>query len=200
MAIIENVEFWWVKCDPKNPVKNPDASKPDHWEIQLRTTDKDLAMHWAKNNVKFKPLRRTVKDANGEVVTDDLGEPKKEIVKNEAGLPYFAVNLRKKTVKANGEEATPVSVIGGMEPLDPKKVGNGSFGNVRVFQYEYTYQGKDGIATMLMALQVTKLKEYVASGDQEGFKPMEMEIIKDETAGKVNEEPPHDDLNDEIPF
>jgi len=218
MAIIEGVELWWVKCDPKNPVKNPEAGKPDHWEVNLRTTDKELAMYWAKNNVRFKPLRRKVKGDDGEFVMDDLGEPVRELVKDDNGKPYFAVTLRKKVRKANGEDSEPVKILGGMNDLDPKTIGNKSIGNVRVFQYDYTYQGKDGIASMLMAIQVTKLLEYKPE-EGESFKSVEMEVVpaadgdttpsaksqskpnKGSGKAKQKEESDFDeDLDDDIPF
>jgi len=210
MAIIEGVELWWVKCDPKNPVKNPDAGKADHWELSARTTDKELALRWAKDNVRFKPLRKKVRDSQGNFVLDDMGEEVREIVKDEAGKPYFAVSLRKKVTKANGEPSEPVKILGGMNDLDSKVIGNGSIGNIRIFQYPYTYEGKDGIASMLMAVQVTKLLKYEPE-EGEAFASVEMEVVggSDEPAPKPKKKPAKavvkdvledEDLDDAIPF
>lgn len=198
MAIIKNVELWWTKVDPKNPVKNADPTKPAQWEVQLRTTDKETAMHWAKNNVRFKPLRRKLKDEAGEFILDDMGEVKQEIVKNDAGLPYFAVTLRKKVTKANGEASEPVTLVGGdLSVINPKSVGNGSLANVRVFQYEYTFQGKEGIASMLMGIQVTKLLEYASQSSEDQFEVSEMEVVSANSNQNLN----NDDIeDDEIPF
>jgi hypothetical protein len=197
MAIVKNVELWWVKCDPKNPVKNADPSKPSTWEVQLRTTDKKFALEWAKNNIKFKPLKRKILDEDGQPKTDELGEEIKEIVLNDAGKPYFAVNLRRKNRKANGEPMLPVKVVtGSLEELDPKSIGNGSIANVGVFQYDYTFEGKDGVANMLKSIQVTKLMEYKSKGSDDDFDMVDMEIVK----AKDSNDSDNSDLDDEIPF
>ena len=212
MAILENVEIWWLKADPMNPVKNRDADKPDQWEVSVRTTNKELALRWAKDNVRFKPLKRKVREEDGSFKLDDMGEEIREIVKNEKGEPYFAVSLRKKVTKANGEPSAPVKIMGGMNDLDPGVVGNGSIANVRVFQYPYTYQKEEGIANVLMAIQVTKLIKYEKE-EGEAFAPVEMEIIgggsldEEEVAPKPKKKPARavvkdvlEDLEDEIPF
>lgn len=179
MAMLKNVELHWVKVDPASPVKNQDADKPDYWEVQVRTTDKAYAAAMIKENIKFKPLKKIVKDDNGEAVTDELGEVVREVVKDENGKPYFTVNLRKKVSKADGSAQTPVQLVAGdLSPINPKEMGNGSIANVRVFQYEYTYQGKKGIANMLMAIQVTKLVKYEPKPMEDAFEMTDMEVVK----------------------
>ena len=52
------------------------------------------------------------------------------------------------------------------------KIGNGSTGNVIVFQYEYNAAGREGITSSLTAVQVTDLVEYTGSSD---FEPIVVE-------------------------
>jgi len=220
MAVIENVELWWVKCDPEDPVKNDDDDKPDYWEVQVRTTDKEKALHWKKNNVRFKPLKRIVRDDKGEKVLDEMNEPVRENVLDEdTGLPYFAVTLRRKVTKANGKEMPPVSVRGGMDTLDPNIIGNKTIGNVSIFQYDYVYKGEEGIATMLKGIQAVKLVKFEKTGGDDEFKPVEMEIVGGGNIDDINETPSaktpvkgkskakakeedfdDDNMDDEIPF
>jgi len=179
MAIVNNVELWWVKVDAERPVKNVDPSKPDYWEVQLRTTDKAAAAAYAKESINFKPLKRIVKDASGQPMLDDFNEKVREIVKCEkTGKPYFSVNVRKKVIKADGSAQLPVQLLGGdLSSINPKEVGNGSVANVRLFQYDYTYQGKEGRANMLMAIQVTHLLKYEQKPQEDAFKMTEMKVI-----------------------
>lgn len=197
MAIIENVELWWAKVDAERPVKGQ-ADESDRWEVQLRTTDKALATKWAKENVKFKPLKRVVKDAMGEPQTDEFGEPLKEVIIADNGKPYFAVKVSKKTRKADGSAQQPVKVVlGDLSDLDPSKIGNGSIGNVRVFQYDYNYKGKEGVANMLMAIQITTLNEYVSQSSEDSFTMVKTKINK---AGDNAPQSSQDEIDDEIPF
>jgi len=196
MAILKNVELWWAKVDPKSPVKNQDADKPDYWDVQLRTTDKTYASAMIKENIKFKPLKRIVKDDSGNPVEDELGEKLREVVKDENGKPYFFVNLRKKVTKADGSAQQPVQLVAGdLSPINPKEMGNGTIGNVRVFQYEYTYQGKKGIANMLMAIQVTKLIKYEPKAAEDSFEITDMEVVKIGDNQSVDSVDLDDDIN-----
>jgi len=61
--------------------------------------------------------------------------------------------------------------------MDGNKVGNGSVGNVMLFQYPYDVGGRKGVASILSKVQVTDLKEYtpntgtdfdVIEGESEG--------------------------------
>jgi len=197
MAIVKNVELWWVKVDAERPVKNMDPSKPDYWEVQIRTTDKTAAAAYVKEGINFKPLKRIVKDSEGQPMLDELNEKVREVVKCEkTGKPYFSVNLRKKVTKADGSAQQPVQLVGGdLSPIDPKEVGNASVANVRVFQYDYTYQGKDGRANMLMAIQVTNLLKYEQKPREDAFEITEMKVVTigdNQVNDNVNDD---DDLN-----
>ena len=120
-----------------------DADKPvspfgtSQWEVQIATTDSAVAEEWKKNHLN-------VKEKDGK----------------------FMVGLKKKAVKADGNPAQPVKVVDGkLQPLDSRTIGNGSTGNVILFQRPYEMQGRKGVSTMLTGVQVTGLVEYAPQGD-----------------------------------
>ena len=77
----------------------------------------------------------------------------------------FTVSLKRKAVKANGEDNGKVRVVDSnlVAIDDVSKIGNGSVGNVIVFQYGYDAGGRKGVTAALTAVQITKLEIY--SGD-----------------------------------
>ena len=56
----------------------------------------------------------------------------------------------------------PVRVVdSNVTPIENRRsIGNGSKGNVIVWQYNYEFAGKTGVASSLTAVQVTDLVEY----------------------------------------
>lgn len=169
MAILKNVEIWYPRLDPNKP--NTKYNKDNGtWEIQLRTKDKKQKAEWAAAGLKPK----TIDD-------DDKGI-------------YYACTIRKKSKKTDGKPNQPVKVINGsLEEIDPKTIGNGSVGNVRIFQYEYGDDNKT--ANMLMAVQITKLNEYIPRPSEDDFEMTETEIVR---AGSLQD---NDDIDmDDDPF
>ena len=146
--IIKNVELWFAKLDPKFPNKAFNPENPT-WEVQIRTRDKKYVQELKAKNINF---------------TAD---------ENDDGI-FYRCNLKKKQFKKDGSENTPVKVVDGqLEEVDPRTIGNGSKANVRVFQYEYeTGTGKakkQGVASMLMAIQITELFEYIPKPREDDF-------------------------------
>ena len=83
-----------------------------------------------------------------------------------------AVALKKKALKADGSDAAKVSVVdSAKQPLEAKLIGNGSTGNVMVFQRPYEIKApngkvtKSGTTTMLNKVQVTNLVKYERKSD-----------------------------------
>jgi hypothetical protein len=146
MAIIKNVEMWFAKLDPLRPNAKYNKDNPT-WELQIRTSDKNEKAAWV-----------------------DMGLSVKAVLPDE-GAPYWRVNLRKKSVKTSKEASSPVEVLdANLEPLDPNSIGNGSIGNIRIFQYEYPKaDGSRGIACVLMGIQVLTHILYVPAPRQDGF-------------------------------
>ena len=171
MAIINDCEIWFAKLDPKRPNNKFNKENPT-WECQIRTTDKAIKKSW-----------------------EEMSLPVKAIVPDE-GSPYFRVNLRKKSIKEDKSEASPVKVLNGaLEEIDPTSIGNGSIGNVRLFQYEYPKaSGGKGTASVLMGIQVTKHIIYKAKPRDDDFGMTDTETIQpieeddDETASSTAED------------
>lgn len=164
MAILKNCELWFAKLDPKRPNRKFHPENPT-WELQLRTSNKDTKKEW-----------------------EALGLNVKAIVPDE-GAPYFRVNLSKKSLNKEGEPAKPVNVVDAkLKPIDPSTIGNGSIGNVRIYQYEYTKKaGGQGIVSTVMAVQVTKHIVYTP-------KPTEDFDELDVDTEMVNDSEPSDGL------
>jgi hypothetical protein len=155
MSIIENSELWFAKLDPKRPSSRFNKDNPT-WELQIRTTSKEVRKEWESMKLAVKA-----------------------IVPNE-GEPYFRVNLRKKSIKKDGQPASPVQVVNGAkEEIDPTSIGNGSIGNVRIYQYDYTKKdGSPGVVSVLMGVQVTKHIVYKAKPRTDEFGTTETETVE----------------------
>ena len=109
----------------------------EQYELQIATTDKAKAEELKANHFN-------VKEKDGK----------------------FVVSLKRKAKKADGSDNGPVRVVNAdLSPMEnPATIGNGSIGNVIVFQYPYSAMGRSGIASSLTAVQITKLEEYVSTG------------------------------------
>ena len=160
--ILNSVELWFVKANPKRP-NNKFNKKNPTWECQIRTTDKAKKKAW-----------------------EEAGLQVKAVLPDDDTPPFYRVNLRKKSIKTSDEPSSPVIVVNGArQPLDPDTIGNGSIGNVRVFQYEYTKEtGGKGLASVLMGIQVTKHIVYKPKVRDDDFGDAETE-----TVGSLDDEP-----------
>lgn len=109
----------------------------EQYELQIATTDAKKAQELRDNHLN-------VKEKDGK----------------------FVVSLKRKAKKADGSDnGAPRVVNADLSPMaDPTKIGNGSVGNVIVWQYPYEAMGRKGIASSLTAVQVLQLEEYVATG------------------------------------
>ena len=125
--LIENVELNWARLSA--PV-TPFGNGTAQWELQIATTDPVLAGQMGENNLN-------VKEKDGK----------------------YVVALKRKAIKADGIPMTPVRVVDAQKnPIaDSSSIGNGSKGNVIVWQYDYEYAGKKGIANSLTAVSYTHL-------------------------------------------
>tara|TARA_R100000541_G_scaffold28346_3_gene37673 strand:+ start:4544 stop:5011 length:468 start_codon:yes stop_codon:yes gene_type:complete len=135
-SIIRDVVLNYVKVDPENPT---DPFGTLQWEAQIVVSADRASELEAYGTVK--PLK------------DDPSR--------------VSVNLKRKAVKKDGEANDPVQLVDGKKQrIDPKiKIGNGSVGNVKVYQREYDVAGRQGISTIMTAIQITKMIEYTGSVD-----------------------------------
>jgi hypothetical protein len=118
---------------------------------------------------------------------------KPKTVEDDDGV-FYCVTLRKKSKKKDGSPNQPVTVVdGSLTAIEPSSIGNGSIGNVKIFQYEYPPDNK--IASMVMAIQITKLKEYIPKGSDDDFELTETEVIRVADANGDD-----DDGDDDSPY
>jgi len=136
--IIRDVEFHWAKLD-----KTVKPFGTERWETQLRTRDEDKAKEMTDMHLTMKKEE----DSDGS---------------------YWKCNVNRNLYKANQdkvpeherEKNTPPDVLdGNKQPLE-KLVGNGSIGNVKIFQAPYNFSGRKGVSNVLTAVQVIELEKY----------------------------------------
>ena len=131
-VIIRDAELHWAKL-----VKPVEPFGTLQWELQMRTADKEEAEKWKKE------FYLTVKTEDGDDGT------------------YYKANVKRKAIKKDGDQNTPPDVLdGAKKPIDGNSVGNGSVGNVMLFQFPYEMQGRKGVSSILSKVQVTDLKVY----------------------------------------
>jgi len=143
--ILENVEIWYCKCDPARPEKSTDKDKPDYWSVQVRTSDKEIKNEWEELNINVKAM-----------------------VPDEGEVDYKAT-FRRKVINSRGEATKcPEVVNGNLDPIDPKSIGNGSVGNLILFQHDYPAGNgyAAGIASVLMKVQLTKHVVYIREDEE----------------------------------
>ena len=130
--LISDVELNWARLD--TPADNPFGG-PAAWEVQIATADKAKAD-------EMKAAGINVKEKDGQ----------------------FVANLRRKSVRADGNPMDPVRVVDAnkqvMDSSARRKIGNGSKGNVIVWQAPYENMGRKGVSNSLTAVQVVDLQEY----------------------------------------
>ena len=112
------------------------------WELQIATTDKAVAADLKANHMN-------VKEKDGQ----------------------FVVSLKRKAVKADGSPMDPVRLVDATKmPMENRRsIGNGSKGNVIVWQAPFDVAGRSGISNSLTAVQVTELVEYTGGSSSVDF-------------------------------
>jgi len=161
MPILSNVEIYHPKLDPSRPNRKFDKLNPT-WEIQLRTTAMAKKKEW-----------------------EALGLNVHGVIPEDGSTPYFRVNLKKKSIKANGEPAVPIEVINGKrEPIDPNTIGNGSIANIRILQREYQKPtGESAVASILVGVQLVKHLLYTPPPFKDDFDEIETEVVEEVVDG-----------------
>ena len=148
--VIRDAEFFWAKLD--QPV-NPFNAEYPHWELQIRTRDKESAQQW-----KGHGMHVTLKE-------DDDGT-------------FYQVNLKRKAFTRQGDPRDPVKVVDAqLMPVEAGALGNGSRGHVQIDTYSYNMNGKEGTGFSLRAVQVTKLVEYKGGNGMQFEVEGETEIV-----------------------
>ena len=93
----------------------------------------------------------------------------------------FAINITRKAMNAK-KQKTPVRVVDKDKNPIKDLIGNGSTGNIIVYQYDWEVSGRTGRKTVLIAVQVTDMIKYVpeVSIDFDVLEP------KNDNTGPVN--------------
>ncbi len=139
----------------------------------FNTIVRDVQLYWAKLDKPVDPFGtlqweltiQVPKKRESEIAS--FGKVKEGFDKG-----TVAVALKKKALKADGTEAAKVGVVdANKQPFDSKLIGNGSTGNIIVFQRPYEIKApngkvtKSGTSTMLTKVQVTNLVKYERKSD-----------------------------------
>jgi len=154
----------------------------------FNTILRDVKLYWAKLDKPVDPFGtlqweltiQVPKKRESEIAS--FGKVKEGFDKG-----TVAVALKKKALKADGTEAAKVGVVdANKQPLDSKLIGNGSLGNIIVFQRPYEIKApngkvtKSGTSTMLTKVQVTELVKYERKSDN--FVDFDTELDTSDTA------------------
>lgn len=127
-----------------------------------------VTLNWAKLATPVSPFGTAQYELQIEVSKEQAETLKANHLNVKEKDGKFTVSLKRKAVKADGSDNGMVRVVKSdaspMTTDEMKKIGNGSKGNVIVFQYEYSAAGRSGIASSLTAIQVTDLVEYISTG------------------------------------
>ena len=177
MTLIKNAELWFARVVPNRPNKKFNRENPT-WEVQIRTSDVKQKKEWEAQGLIMKP-----------------------VVPEDGGAPYWKTTLKKKIYKKDGEDSSPVEVKNGnLTDADPNIIGNGSIGDVRIYQYEYPKDtGGKGIASILQGIKLKKLVKYTPKAHDDDFEAEDMEVVEEETTDDDTESSGDDDDADDTP-
>ncbi len=144
----------------------------EQYELQIATTDAAKAAELTANHLNVK--------------------------EKEAGV--FTVSLKRKAKRADGSDNGKVQVVGtkASDVIDVRTIGNGSKGNVIIWQYPYEAMGRSGIASSLTKVQVVDLVEYTGANDVD-FE-MQPDTLVDPTVDFSKMQPKTDKTADELGF
>ena len=134
-VIIKDVEFMYARL--ARPVENP-FSKKQQYEMLI-----------------------VVPEARAEELKNLHLSPKP--VKDRAG--FVGASVRRNVEKSDGSDNGPVRVVDvNKAPFSEiGAIGNGSKGNVILFQYPWENMGRKGISSSLTAVQVVEFERYEAT-------------------------------------
>lgn len=170
--MIKDAELWFARLNPKYPNATFNPDNPT-WEVQLRTSDITQRDLWKSQNLNVSLLTKRKEGA-------DEDDPKVPQL-TEDGKKIYKVNLQRRSLSKDGVKNSPVKVVNGqLEDVDTDTIGNGSIGNVTVFQYDYTNAKtkQEGVAAILKAIQITKHVVSVRGPSEDDFQPTKTIVIQ----------------------
>lgn len=191
MPIIKNVKIFYAKLNPEKP----DTSfKKKTWNLQGRTSDIEQRNEWKELGLNPKLLKYADDYEDDELA----GQP----ILDDDGKRQWRIQLSKSATRRVGEgddaktvTNDPVEVVTTrLEPLDPKIIGNGSIGHIRLYVREYAVDGVPKTVGVLQGVQIKKLVRY----EYEGFEAEDdyEEVASEKKSKKSN--PDEFDDNEEF--
>ena len=132
------------------------------WETSIITEDADQAEEWANNHLNVKP--------------------------NSAMKPTaWTVSLNRKEKTSDGTMNAPVRLVHNdktpFTDLERRQIGNGSKGNVIIWQGHYDNSWGKGVSSSLTAIQVTDLVVYEGGIDELDFENLGSSEKSDDVDG-----------------
>ena len=129
----------------------------------------DVTLNWARLDKPQNPFGTEQYEL--QIATTDAAKAEElranhlNVKEKEAGT--FTVSLKRKAKRADGSDNGKVQVVGtkASDVIDVRTIGNGSKGNVIIWQYPYEAMGRSGIASSLTKVQVVDLVEYTGAND-----------------------------------
>jgi hypothetical protein len=167
MAILKQVEIYWVKVDPEKPAVNTfDVTKkaPKRWEIQVQTKSKAIRTEWKELGINVRPVRKDKTDEESEIT-------------------HYVANFSKNATNKEGKPNPPVQVVDAKNRdfTAVNTIGNGSIANLRLSRRDYKdAKGADKVGWTLMGIQLLKLKPYTAQTEDFEDNDEETEILENE--------------------
>ena len=76
----------------------------------------------------------------------------------------FCLNLTRPSKSSKGQK-NAIRVVDSEKKNIKTEIGNGSTGNVMAYSYDWSFGGKSGRKTVLIAVQVTNLVAYTPTED-----------------------------------
>ena len=126
----------------------------------------DVQLNWARLVTPINPFGQDIYEIQISTTDQAKADQMKADhlnVKEKDGV--FTVSLKRNATRRDGSDNGKVRVVDSAKnPVDAGGIGNGSTGNVIVWQYPYENAGRKGISGSLTAVQVTDLVEYSAGG------------------------------------
>ena len=177
-------------------IKDYIMEKPRNYLIQ------DIFLNWCRLDKPVNPFGTEQYEAqlmtNDKAKADELKANHLNVKEKEAGV--YTVSLKRKAKRADGSDNGKVQVVGtkASDVIDVRTIGNGSKGNVIIWQYPYEAMGRSGIASSLTKIQITDLVEYTGANDVD-FE-MQPETVADDMPDFSKMQPKTDKTADELGF
>ena len=174
MALINQAHMYFVRLNAKRPNSQLNKENPT-WELQIRTSDPEQKQEWVdlKLNPKLLKYSDNTKEKN-----EDGESLAGENILDKNGKKQWRVNLVRRSIKADKTPQTPPKVVNGsLEDIDPDTIGNGSIGNISVYQYP-SQKDEEVMVNMIRSVQVTKHIVYVRQPSDDEFEITETETIQ----------------------